>query len=125
MAIKPVSASVKSVAVTIGSSSSGTVKSDPVKLGKFAAIRSVEISSEEHNPDRLITVRAGTHKLLDAIEDLQAYSTPTIDDPEKAPRIDQDGEIVLEVYVPSGAAPATNKKYVAAIAFWEVLEVAD
>lgn len=125
MRIKPVSASVKSVAVTIGSSSSGTVKSDPLKLSKFAAIRSVEFSSEEHNPSRLVTVRAGTHKLLDAIEDLQAYSTPVIDDPEKAPRIDQDSEIVLEVYVPSGAAPATNKKYVAAIAYWEVLEVAD
>lgn len=120
--VRPISASVKTVTLTVKSTSSGVVKSDALQLKRFAAIRSVELSSEEHNPLRLITVRAGRHTLVDALEDLQAYSTPVIDDPNKAPLVGQSDDFFLEVYVPSGAAPATDKKYVAAINYWIVAE---
>lgn len=116
--------SVVSVSVTLTSSSNGEVKGAVKRLKKNAAIRNVSISSEEHNPERLITVKAGKHTLVEQLEDLQAYSTSEQTDIDKANKIGQNDEIYISVYVPSGAAPATNKKYVAAIAYWEIEKVA-
>lgn len=121
MAVKVVSESVVTLSVTVGAASSGVVRATPVKLRKDIAIRNIAISSEEHNPDRTVTVQGGKHTLVDAMEDLQAYSSSPHTNPDNAPIVNQGQELNASVYVPSGSAPATNKKYVIAIAYWEVL----
>lgn len=116
--MRVITESSTTVKVTVSAGQTGIKKSDAKSLRKNLAIRNVAINATVHDPDNDVTLHAGQHTPVDALPDLQSFSTSPHDTPENANKMRQADSFVLEVNVVN--APAVDVDYVAVVSFWVV-----
>lgn len=119
MTIRIVTESVKTIKLTVLAGQTGIKKADPVNLRVTGAVRNTAVNATVHDPDNDITVKMGDHTLIDALPDLQAFSTAPHDKHDDSPKFRQADNLALEVNVVN--APAVDVVYTASVTYWEIM----